>query len=99
MPSALLKAHSSWVYCGQKAFAARRYFPSTTIRQCCATGLYPIWILTFNPTRASSMRRFINAIYLTGGSNEDSLYRDTQGQVHGKPNWNNKPRNLLEFRE
>lgn len=42
---------------------------------------------------------FIDAIYLTGGSNEDTFYRDTRGQIHGKPNWNDKPWNLLEFRK
>lgn len=42
---------------------------------------------------------FIDAIYLTGGSNEDTFYRDTRGQIHGKPNWNDKPWNLLVFRK
>ncbi len=42
---------------------------------------------------------FIDAIYLTGGSNEDTFYRDPAGDTHGTPNWKEKPWNLLIFRK
>ncbi len=42
---------------------------------------------------------FIDAIYLTGGSNEDTFYRDLNGDIHGKPNWKDKPWNLLLFKK
>lgn len=42
---------------------------------------------------------FIDAIYLTGGSNKDTFYRDSDGNTHGTPNWKDKPWNLLIFRK
>ncbi len=41
---------------------------------------------------------FIDAIYLTGGSNKDTFYRAPEGNTHGKPNWKEKPWNLLVFK-
>ena len=42
---------------------------------------------------------FIDAIYLTGGTNDDTFYRDLDGKTHGTPNWKEKPWNLLVFRK
>lgn len=42
---------------------------------------------------------FIDAMYLTGGANKETFYRDPYGNTHGTPNWKDKPWNLLIFRK
>lgn len=42
---------------------------------------------------------FIDAIYLTGGSNKDTFYRDTTGTIHGTPTWAEQSPNFLVFRK
>lgn len=42
---------------------------------------------------------FIDAIYLTGGANKQTFFRDPTGVIHGAQNWTGNTPNLLVFRK